>query len=122
MSTTASDQLDLAALRRAIESRDAAAVAGFYAPDATIVMVDHEHPPSRPQRLDGIDAIRAMLDDVYGREMTHQLTHAVSGAGGAAYTVACRYPDGMRVEVATVLEVRDGRIVHEEGVQAWDAA
>lgn len=122
MSTTASDQLDLAALRRAIESRDAAAVAGFYAADATIVMVDHEHPPSRPQRLDGIDAIRAMLDDVYGREMTHELTHAVSGDGGAAYTVACRYPDGMRVEVATVLDVRDGRIVHEEGVQAWDAA
>jgi ketosteroid isomerase-like protein len=122
MSTTASDQLDLAALKRAIEARDAATIAGFYASDATIVMVDHDHPPSRPQRLEGIDAIRAMLDDVYSRDMTHEMTHAVGGSGGAAYTVACRYADGMCVEVATVLEVRDGRIVHEEGVQAWDEA
>jgi ketosteroid isomerase-like protein len=122
MSTTASGQLDMEALRRAIESRDAAAVAGFYAPDATVVMIDHEHPPSRPIRLKGIDAIRAMLDDVYSRDMTHEMTHAVGGAGGAAYTVACRYSDGMCVEVATILDVRDGHIVHEEGVQAWDPA
>lgn len=122
MSTTASDQLDFSAFKRAIESRDPAAIAGFYAPDATVVMVDHEHPPSSPHRLEGIEQIRAMLDDVFTRDMTHEITHGVSGDGGAAYTVACRYSDGMRVEVATVLDVRDGRIVHEEGVQAWDAA
>jgi ketosteroid isomerase-like protein len=122
MSTTAPGQLDLDALRQAIESRDAATVAGFYAPDATVVMVDQEHPPSSPYRFEGIDAIRGMLDDVYSRDMTHEVTHAVGGSGGAAYTVACRYSDGMRVEVAAVLDVRDGRIVHEEGVQAWDPA
>jgi ketosteroid isomerase-like protein len=121
MSTMASGQLDLDALRQAIEARDAATVAAFYAPDATITMIDAEHPPSRPIQLEGIDAIRAMLDDVYSRDMTHEMTHAVAGPGGAAYTVACRYSDGMCVEVATVLDVRDGRIMHEEGVQAWDA-
>lgn len=122
MSATAPGQLDLDALRRAIESRDAAAQAAMFAPDATVVMIDHEHSPSRPQRLEGREAIRAMLDDVCARDMTHEVTHAVAGPGGAAYTIACRYADGMRVEVAAVLDVRDGLITHQEGVQAWDAA
>jgi ketosteroid isomerase-like protein len=119
MSATA-DQLDLDALRRAIESRDAAAQAAMFAPDATVVMIDHEHPPSRPQRIEGIDAIRMMLADVCSRDMTHHVTHAISGPGAAAYTIECRYADGTRVEVAAMLDVRDGLITHQEGVQAWD--
>lgn len=122
MSTTAPDQLDMGALKQAIEGRDAAAQAAMFAPDATVTMIDHEHSPSNPQRLAGIDAIRAMLDDVYSRDMTHKVTHAVGGPGGAAYTIACRYADGMCVEVAAVLDVRDGHITHMEGVQAWDPA
>lgn len=122
MSATASGQLDMDAFKRATEARDAAALAAMYAPDATAVMVDHDHSPSQPQRLQGREAIRAMLDDVCSRDMTHEVTHAVAGPGGAAYTVACRYADGMRVEVAAVMEVRDGLITHQEGVQAWDPA
>ncbi|HEY4279140.1 MAG TPA: nuclear transport factor 2 family protein [Conexibacter sp.] len=121
MSATAG-QLDIDALRRAIEAKDIAAQAAMYAPDATITMIDNEHPPANPITLEGAAAIRAMLDDVYARDMTHQVTHAVCGPGGAAYTVACRYSDGMRVEVAAVLDVRDGLITHQEGVQAWDPA
>jgi len=122
MSATAPGQLDLDALRRAIESRDAAAQAAMFAPDATVVMIDSAHSPSNPQRVEGREAIRAMLEDVCSRDMTHEVTHAIAGPGGAAYTVACRYADGMRVEVAAVLDVRDGMIIHEEAVQAWDEA
>ena len=118
--TATADQLDLGALRRAIESRDAAALAALYAPDADVVMVDQQHPPGAPQRFEGIRAIRAMFDDVCGREMTHEVTHAVGGPAGAAFTELCRYPDGTQVLFASVCEVRDGRIVHQEGVQAWD--
>jgi SnoaL-like domain len=121
MSATA-DLIDLDALKRAIESRDAAAQAEMFAADATVTMVDQEHPPSRPQTIHGIEAIRAMLDDVCSRDMTHEVTHAVASPGGAAYTIACRYADGTRVEVAALLDVRDGHITHQEGVQAWDAA
>lgn len=114
--------LDLDALRRAVESRDAAAQAAMFADDATVTMVDHDHPPSSPQRLQGRAAIRAMLDDVCSRDMTHRVTHALASPDGVAYTVACRYADGMRVEVALVADVRDGMITHQEGVQAWDPA
>lgn len=119
MSAT-SQQFDLDALRRAIESRDAAGQVALYADDAEIVTVDKDHPPSRPLRVQGIDAIRALIEDVCARDMTHELTHTVSGPGGAAFVLQCRYPDGTRVFCATLLELRDGKIVRQEGAQAWD--
>ncbi len=121
MSTTSQhQQLDLDALRRAIESRDAAAQVALFAPDAEIVMVDKEHPPSDPVRLQGVDAIRAMIEDVCARDMTHEVAFALATPEGAAYTLRCRYPDGTRVQCAALLETRDGLIVRQEGVQAWD--
>jgi hypothetical protein len=119
MSSTAG-QLDFDRMRQAIESRDSAALASFYAPDADLTMVDHQNTPSNPQRLQGSDAIRALFDDICGRDMTHEVTHAVVGPDGVAYTEECVYPDGTRVLLASVLDVRDGQIVHQEGVQAWD--
>ncbi|MBB4664107.1 nuclear transport factor 2 family protein [Conexibacter arvalis] len=117
-----SELLDVDALRRAIESADADAMAKLFAADATVVMIDQEHPPSRPQTIQGREAIRAMLDDICSRDMTHEVTHLVAGDSGVAYTEMCRYADGTRVEVAMLMDVRDGRITRQEGVQAWDTA
>lgn len=119
MSTT-TDRLDLDELRRAIESRDAAAQLALYADDAELIVVDKDHPPSNPQRVQGIDAIRTVIEDVCARDMTHEVTNAVSDRERAAYTLTCRYPDGSRVFCATLLRLRDGKIVRQEGVQAWD--
>jgi len=119
---SAAEMLDLDAFRRAIESADAAAMAEMFAADATVVLIDQEHPPSRPQTVQGREAIRAMLDDICSRDMTHEVTHLIAGGDGVAYTEMCRYADGTRVEVAMVMDVRDGRITRQEGVQAWDTA
>jgi ketosteroid isomerase-like protein len=119
MSTT-SQQLDLDALRRAIESRDAAAQVAMFADDAEMVVVDKDHPPSAPQRLAGIDAIRTAVEDVCARDMTHEVTRLIASPDGVAYSLQCRYPDGTRVYCATLLETRDGKIVRQEGAQAWD--
>ncbi len=78
MSATASGQLDMDAFRRATRHVTPRRSPAMYAPDATAVMVDHEHSPSQPQRLEGREAIRAMLDDVCSRDMTHEVTHAVA--------------------------------------------
>jgi len=109
------------ALRRGIESRDAAALLELYADDATIEIADAEHPPSAPRHLEGRDAIAAYLEDTYGRDMTHHVELVAVGAGAVGYTVRCRYPDGARVLCSAVAELRDGRIAREIGVQAWDA-
>jgi ketosteroid isomerase-like protein len=122
MSTETASGFDMGALRQAVEGRDAAAQAAMFADDAEVVMVDGEHGPSAPQTFRGRDEIRAMLDDMCARDMTHHVDHAIAAGDEAAYTVACEYPDGMRVLCATTLELRDGRIARQVGVQAWDAA
>jgi hypothetical protein len=52
--------------------------------------------------------------------MTHAVQHSVSDDTGAAFTEACRYPDGTNVLCATVLECSGGLIQHQTIVQAWD--
>jgi hypothetical protein len=120
MSTTRQQQLDLGAMRRAIESRDAAGQVALYADDAEVVTIDKQHPPSNPLRVQGIDAIRAMIEEVCARDMTHKVTQAIAAPDGAAFALECRYPDGTHVFCATLLETRGGQIVRQQGAQAWD--
>ena len=47
---------------------------------------------------------------MYGRDMTHTVKHRVKDQTGAAYTQACRYPDGTNVLCATVIELDSGVI------------
>lgn len=119
--TTAAPTFDAAAFRRAVEERDAAAMLAMYTDDAEIVIADRDAQPSHPHSLQGRDEISAFLDDLCRRDMTHQLDHFVVGRDGAAYIETCEYPDGTEVLFASVLDLRDGRISRQSGVQAWDA-
>ena len=104
----------------ASQARDASSLMDLYAEDATVERVDAQNPPSSPARIAGRDAIRAALEDVYARDMTHRSRASRSVRDAVGYTVRCSYPDGTRVLCAAVAELRDGRIVREVGVQAWD--
>jgi ketosteroid isomerase-like protein len=108
-------------LRQAFARRDAAALAGLYADDAEIEIVDAQHQPSSPQRLKGRDAIRAHLDDVMGRDMTHEVDIVVVGGDAVGYSLRCTYADGTRVVCAATAQLADGKIAREVGVQAWDS-
>lgn len=107
-------------LRRAIEQRDLDLMLGFYADDAEIHTVDRNTPPSSPYKLRGKDEIAEYLRDVFGREMTHRVENEVVGEDRLAFTEACEYPDGTRVLAAETCELRDGKIVRQISVQAWD--
>jgi hypothetical protein len=112
--------LDGAALRRAFADRDAATLTSLYADDATIEVADAKTTPSRPLKLEGRDAIRAYYDDVFGRDMTHEIdTLAISG-DSAGFSVRCAYPDGTRVVCVATAQLRGGAIVHQLTAQAWD--
>ena len=52
--------------------------------------------------------------------MTQRVEDEVIGEGRVAFNEACEYPDGTRVLTATTLEVRDGKIVRQVNVEAWD--
>jgi hypothetical protein len=52
--------------------------------------------------------------------MTHPFENEVVGEGRIAFMEACEYPDRTRVPGAGTLEVRDGKIVRQVNVEAWD--
>jgi hypothetical protein len=118
---TATTTLDLAALVKAIESRDASTQLAAYAPDAELVLVDATNPPSRPRVLRGTGEIGDHLADVCGRDMTHEVRAAVADGQRVALEVACRYRDGLQVLCLCVADVVDGHITRQRTVQAWDS-
>jgi ketosteroid isomerase-like protein len=120
MSTTTSTTIDLDALGRAIEERDASGQLARYADDAVIEVVDRDHPPSSPLRVSGRDAIQSYLEDVYGRDMTHSVRHVFQNGDKASMWIDCAYPDGTQVRCACALVVRDGKIARQDVVQEWD--
>jgi ketosteroid isomerase-like protein len=111
---------DVSALRAGIEQRDAGALTGLYAADASIEIADADHGPSRPLRIVGAEAIAAHLADVYGRAMEHRVELVAATGDTLGYTVRCAYPDGTLVRCVAMAELRDGRIVRELVAQAWD--
>ena len=121
MPSTTIAGLDLEALTRAIEGRDAAAQTAFYADDAVLTTIDSQHGPSAPAVLRGRDEIGAGLAEVCARDMTHAVVFAVGDGDRAAVAVDCRYPDGVAVRCHATLALRDGRIVEQTTVQAWDS-
>ncbi len=118
MSITTS--FDLSRFTRAAEERDASTQLSMYGPEATVTIADRISQPGSPRVLHGRDEIKGWLEDMYGRDMTHAVRHTVHDESGAAYTQACRYPDGTNVLCATVIELEDGHISGQTVVQVWD--
>jgi len=115
------ESLSIPALRRAIETRDGATLAEFYADDAALRIIDQMHPPSDPLEIKGGKAIAAYFDDVCGRTMTHSVDFGIAEGDRLAFLQNCRYPDGKRVCCSATLELRNGKIVRQVAVQAWDS-
>src|SRR3954449_11506919 len=113
---------DADALRRAFEQRDVTLLASLYADDATLEFVDAEHTPSRPQRIEGRDAIDAHITDLFARDMTHAIEDVVVGDDALGYSLRGASPDGPRVLCVAPATLRDGRIARQVAAQAWDAA
>ena len=120
MSMASSTEFDLARFARATEERDASTQLSMYATDAVLTVVDRNNQPGSPMALRGRDEIKQFIEELTGRDMIHRVQHTVRDDNGAAYTVACRYPDGTNVLCATVLELQDGLIARQTVVQVWD--
>ena len=112
--------LDFEAMRRGIEQLDAETLINLYADDAELRIVNKNTTPSSPRMLRGKEEITKYLRDVCGRAMAHHIENEVIGEGRVAFNEACEYPDGTRVLAATTLEVRDGKVVQQTNVEAWD--
>jgi ketosteroid isomerase-like protein len=116
----ATGQLDFEVLRRAQEQRDLDAMLDLYADDAEMRILNRNTPPSSPYVVRGKEAIAEYLRDVFGRDMSHSIENEVVGEDRVAFNMACEYPDGTRVLASENLEVRDGKVVRQVEVVAWD--
>jgi hypothetical protein len=113
---------DLDRFARAAEERDAATQLSMYGPSAVVSINNKISQPGSPRVLSTREEIKAWLDDMYARDMTHTVKHRVLDESGAAYTQACRYADGTNVLCATVIELDDGVISGQTVLEVWDEA
>jgi SnoaL-like domain len=110
----------VAALKRAVEGRDAVALAGMYAEEAEMLVIDRDNPPSNPRRLTGRAAIAGYFGDVCGRDMTHMIENGIAVGNRLAFTQSCTYPDGTKVFCSAMIDLKGGKIAQQTVVQAWD--
>lgn len=121
MTTTTRTTSDISGLSQAIEAHDVAGVLSWYSHDATLTILDRDHPPAAPLVYTGAEEIGSYYTDICGRNIDHQVRDGVVTAEGLAYTQHCRYPDGNAVVCATVATLRDGKIAAQTAIQVWDA-
>jgi hypothetical protein len=120
MGTAATSGFDMDTLRRGIEGHNSSTLLSLYAEDARLRVVDHNTQPSHPRTLNGREEIGELLTDVYNRDMTHKLEDCVIQGDRAAFSESCEYPDGVRVLAESMVTLRDGKIVEQTMIQAWD--
>jgi len=120
-SKATSKGVTVAALKRAVEGRDAAALAGMYAENAVMLVIDRDNPPSSPRRLDGKAEISRYFGDVCGRDMTHMIENGIAAGNRLAFTQSCTYPDGTKVFCSAMLDLKSGKIAQQTVVQVWDS-
>ena len=115
-----SKPVTVAGLRRAVEGRKAGALAGLYADDAVVQVIDRDNPPSKPRHLQGKSEIASYFEDVCGRDMTHKIEAGVAVGNRLAFTQSCAYPDGTKVFCSAMIDLKGGKIARQVIVQAWD--
>lgn len=116
---TAATTFDRRTLSRALES-GASSLLSLYADDAEMRIVDHNTQPSNPRVLHGRDEIGELLNDIYGRDLSHKLEECIVQGDRAAFSESCQYSDGVRVLAESMVTLRDGKIVEQTMIQAWD--
>ena len=80
-------------------------LAGFYADDALLRLIDRNNPPGKPRDIRGRAAIATYWDDICSRAITHKVDPGPSEGDRLAFTQDCTYPDGARVFCIAVLEL-----------------
>ena len=121
MGTAASSGFTTDTLRRGVEGPTASTLLSLYADDAELRVVDRNTQPSNPRVLHGRDEIGALLEDVYSRDIkTHKVDECIVQGDRAAFRESCEYADGVRVLAESMLTLRDGKIVEQTMIQAWD--
>ena len=112
---------DFEAYARALEAKDVDALLAFYAEDAVWVEYKPGAPPSAPARMEGRAEIAAFLRGVAADDdVTLAVSHEVVGDDRIAFRITVGLAGGRRDVEHAICELRDGVIVEQVEVEAWD--
>jgi ketosteroid isomerase-like protein len=105
---------------RGLERRDLDSMLSCYDENAEIRVVDRFHPPSSPMTIRGKNAIQAYFGDIFKRDLFHKIESEVVSENRVAFTDTCQYANGSKVIANEICELRDGKVLKQVTVQAWD--
>jgi hypothetical protein len=111
---------DFAAFKRAFERKDFDDWVSFYADDAEWIEYRHSSPPRSPSRMVGKPRIAEFLHEICGADLYLTIADEVIGEVRIAFSVDFALPGGRHVFEHVIAQVRDGQIIRQVDVEAWD--
>lgn len=111
---------DFVAFKRAFERKDFEDWVSFYADDAEWIEYRHSSPPRSPNRMVGKRQIAVFLHEICGPDLGITLAEEVIGTDRIAFSVDCALPDGRHIFEHVIAHLKDGQVVCQVDVEAWD--
>jgi len=109
-------EFDPGAFKRAYETWDLPAILAQYAPDAELIQITADNPPSNPRVQRGHDTFRQMFEHGKAAGVTVTVEALMVGDGHAAGTFTCTFPDGRAVTANAIFDLADGLVVRDHEV------
>ncbi len=104
---------DIETYARALGHWNVTALLEMYAPDAELVQIMGEHPPSAPQVHRGRETLARMFSHCASIGVRSTVHYTMGGGERAAAMVTCEFPDGRKIAFNELFEIRDGRIARQ---------
>lgn len=114
------EAFDLEEYADAVVGLDAERWLAFYDAEAEWIEYRHADPPRSPHVMCGVEEIGRFLRGVCAAPLAIEVDNLVADDHGAAFTLTVTRPDEGRIIENVILEHRDGRIVRQIDVEAWD--
>ncbi len=111
---------DFVAFKRAFERKDFEDWVSFYADDAEWIEYRYTSPPRSPNRMVGKRQIAVFLQEICGADLGITLADEVIGTGRIAFSVDCALPYGRHIFEHVIAHLKDGQVVCQVDVEAWD--
>jgi ketosteroid isomerase-like protein len=109
-----------AAFKSAFETQNIETWLSFFDEDAEWIEYRHNAPPASPNRMRGKTEICAFLARVKSSDVRLELSDEVLGTTRAAFCVTCTLPDGRRIIENVIVHLKEGKIIRQVDVEAWD--
>ena len=118
--SASTEGFDFDGFARAVRALDAEAWLSYFDDEAEWVEYKHSRPPSAPRLIRGKEEISAFLGRIAGGGIEVELGDEIVGPERAAFCLWVTLPDQRRIVENVIIHFRNGRIVRQVDVEAWD--